>query len=256
MADTPQETNTPPAQAASSCDHAQTLDEVRAALPVNELAVNYNVSRGITSLVIWSVNPEITVPMTEAMISEGIDQAWLHAGRMAIAAVEASSCVRELFDVIDAIVVDSNYAGWFSGQVRTADIPANATSDEINDPFLMVLDSFNITYLRQAVVQAVPEGTCDWPQARQNIWGHFSPDRANVAFYYTIDEFGGNVWAQWDGPPDDTMLTASIMNVMLALDCFNPQANIIAIVVDDAGNMIRIAVVPQMNLAEMQITNP
>jgi hypothetical protein len=52
------------------------------------------------------------------------------------------------------------------------------------------------------------------------------------------------------------MLMASIMNVMLGLECFNPQANIIAIVVDDSGNMIRIAVVPRMNMAEIQISTP
>lgn len=248
--------NTPTQRAVSSCDPGQTLDEVRAALPVDEAAVTYNVSRGVASLVIWSVNPEIPVPITEAQISETVDQAWVHAGRMAMAAVNASPCVIELFDAIDSIVVDSAYTGWFSGQVRIADIPAGASADEINDSFLMVLDKFTVTYLRQAMVQSVPEGSCGWTEAHQNIWEHFSPERKNTAFYYTIDEFGGNVWAQWEGPPDDTVLMASIMNVMLGLDCFNPQANIIAIVVDEAGNMIRIAVVPQMNLAEMQISMP
>jgi hypothetical protein len=218
--------------------------------------VHYNISRGVASLVIWSVNPEIPVPMTEAQISESVDQAWVHAGRMAITAVNTSSCVRELFDAIDTIVVDSDYAGWLSGQIRSADIPSSATPDTIDDSFLTTLDRFNLSYLRQAVVQTVPEGSCAWPQARENIWTHFSPERKNIAFYYTIDEYGGNVWAQWDGPPDEGMIIASIANVMLGLECFNPQANIIAIVVDEGGNMIRIAVVPQMNLAEMQVSTP
>ncbi|MGD8822322.1 MAG: hypothetical protein PVG63_04400, partial [Anaerolineales bacterium] len=265
MADIPEATttsrapavvDTPTQRSASSCDSGQTLEEVRAALPADELAVHYNVSRGVTSLVIWSVDAEIPVPMVEAQLSESADQAWVHAGRMAIAAVEASECVRELFDAIDAVVVDREYAGWLSGQVRIADIPYDATANEINDSFLAVLDQFNVTYLRQTVVQDVPQGTCDWPEARQNIWQHFSPDRLNIAFYYTIDEFGGNVWAQWDGPPDEAMLIASMMNVMLGLECFNPQANIIAMIVDEAGNMIRIAVVPQMNMAEIQISTP
>ena len=52
------------------------------------------------------------------------------------------------------------------------------------------------------------------------------------------------------------MIIASIANVMLGLECFNSQANIIAMVVDEAGNMIKFAVVPQMNLAEMQISSP
>lgn len=248
--------NTATQRSASSCDPGQTLDALRETLPVDEYAVHYNVSRGVASLVIWSVDAEIPVPMTEVQISESVDLAWVHAGRMAIAAVNANSCVRDLFDAIDAIVVDSAYAGWFSGQVRIADIPSGATAVEIDDSFLMVLDSFNVTYLRQSVVQSVPEGLCDWPEALQNIWGHFSPDRPNVAFYYTIDEFGGNVWAQWDGPPEDAVVMASIMNMMLALDCFNPQANIIAIVVDESGQLIRIAVVPQMNLADIQISTP
>jgi hypothetical protein len=247
----------PPTQErTSSCDPGQTLDEVRAALPVSEYAVHYNVSQGVASLVIWSVNPDIPLSIREAQISETGDQAWVHAGRIAIAAVNASPCVSDLFDAIDTIVVDGNYAGWLSGQIRIADMPPGVSLNGIDDAFLMVLDSFTISYLRQAMVQTVPEGSCDWPEARQNIWGHFSPERKNIAFYYTIDEYGGNVWAQWDGPPDDAMLMASIMNVMLGLECFNPQANIIAVVVDESGNMIRIAVVPQMNIADIQISTP
>jgi hypothetical protein len=259
----PTATNTVPAPvgrptegATLSCDPGQTLDQVRAALPVDEYAVHYSVSNGIASLVIWSVNTDIPVPVTEVQISETGDLAWIHAGRMAVAAVNADPCVSELFDAIDAIVVDGGYAGWFSGQVRIADIQPGASFASMNDAFLMTLDGFEVSYLRQAVVQEVPQGSCDWPEARQNIWSHFSPDRKNIAFYYTIDEYGGNVWAQWDGPPDDAVLTASILNVMLGLECFNPQANIIAIVVDEDGNMIRIAVVPQMDLAGMQISTP
>lgn len=252
----PAPVSSPTQRSTSSCDPSQTLDEVRAALPVDEFAVHYHVSRGTTTLVIWSVNRDIPLSITEAQISETLDQAWIHAGRMAIAAVNASSCVGELFDAIDTIVVDGNYAGWLSGQIRIADIPSEATHEEIDDSFLMALDRFNLTFVRQALVQAVPEGSCDWPEARENIWTHFSPERRNLAFYYTIDDFGGNVWAQWDGPPDDAVLLASMMNVMLGLECFNPQANIIAIVVDESGNIIRFALVPKMNISEIQISTP
>lgn len=251
----PPPVSTPTRDRTANCDPGQTLDEVRASLPVDEFAVHYNISQGLWTLVIWSVNTEILVPVSEAAISEMLDQAWMHSGRMAMEAVNASPCVSQLFDAIDTIVVDSAYNGWLSGQYQVANIPYGASFDENESIALQVLDSLYPTYVRQALPLEVPQGSCDWPQALQNIWSHFSPERKNIAFYYTIDEYGGNVWAQWDGPPDDAMFLASILNVMLGLECFNPEANIIAMVVDETGNMIKIAVVPEMNLDAMEVMN-
>ena len=233
------------------CDADSLLKGLKTAVPYDEFAVHYNEIEETRSLLVWFVDPEINPTAVGGEIQTNLDLALTHAAELSQQIRAQFPCVTELFDVINPIVVDQMYTGWFSGTLDSTIIPNEEalTSAEIDQ----LVDKFSVGYLLEALPGPIPAGSCNWPSVRESLQNHFSPERQNVAFYFVVDDFGANVWAQWDGPTDPIFMMTSLMNVMMELECFIPTANLIFIVVDEEGTTGLVGVVPQGDAGSMQI---
>lgn len=235
--DTPAPTSTKPA----ACNADQTLRNLKSALTYDESVLFYNQVEGTSYLAIWFVDPELDPAAEESEISANTDLATRHGLILSQELKAADSCVDQLFDWINAIVVDKNYNGWLSAQVKTSDLPATVQTDdkELDE----IANAYEIGYLRAQVTAktgSAPANSCSWAEAQKNIRNHFSSERENVAFYYVLDDAGVNVWAQWDSDPEFAQLNlpASLMNIAMEIDCLFPQPDrIIFNVVDETGEM-------------------
>lgn len=255
---TPEPTQTPmptatlePTNTPLVCDADSLLKGFKTTVPYDEFAVHYNEISGTRSLIIWFVDPELNPAAVGGEIQTNLDLALTHAAELSQQIRVQFPCVTELFDVINPIVVDQKYTGWFSGMLDPTIIPdeETLTSAEIDQ----LVDKFTVGYLLEALHGPIPAGSCSWPLVRESMQNHFSPERQNVAFYFVVDDFGANVWAQWDGPTDPIFMMTSLMNVMMELECFIPTANLIFIVVDDDGTAGLVGIVPQGDAGSMQI---
>jgi len=227
---------------------------VKAAIPYDEFAVHFNEIAGTASLAVWYVDPGLTPFPSAEQLEQQRGEVKLRAAEVGARVGAASPCSSILFDVINPIVVDAQYQGWFSGTIEPGDLPDGPDfSDEaISD----IADRFSVGYVRSALLHPYPEGTCDWPEARDRLQSHFSPERENVAFYFVIDDSGSHVWVQWDGSPEPTMTVVNLGNISLALECFSAEADLIYIIVGDDGLALQIGLIPQRDPERLTILYP
>ena len=91
------------------------------------------------------------------------------------------------------------------------------------------------------VFEDPPINSCTWQETEEKIHRHFANEREYVAFYYIHDNYGTNVWAQWDGDGEmlDLNLMSSFMNISLELDCLYPLPDYFTYyIVDSNGEII------------------
>jgi hypothetical protein len=203
------------------------------------------------TLVIWYVDLDLDPGAPSSRIEEDRNEALARAVRVAHAAVRSDDCVKQLFDKLNLIVVDLDYAGWVSASVAPQQIPTTEDMDDADVEALV--QQLEIGYLLESHPAAPPVTACTWREARQSIKGHFSPDRANVEFYFVVDRTGRNLWAQWDGPSDPAIVITNLLNIQLELGCFDPSVNIIFTIVNEAGQVTLAGWVPEGNLGQAQI---
>jgi hypothetical protein len=203
--------------------------------------VFHNTLQDTSSLVVWFVEPEINPTPEENEIPENSTLAMRNALLVSQQLNAGDGCVARLFDKINAIVVDKNYNGWFSGQISTTDLPTTIQTDEQQLDEMAKL--YEIGYLRNKVTAklgSAPATSCNWADAKQNIHNHFAPERENVGFHFVLDDAGVNVWAQWDSEAEFLPLTLapSLLNIAMEIECLSPQADrIIFDVVDETGDI-------------------
>lgn len=203
------------------------------------------------TLVIWYVDPDLDPGTLPSRIEADRDDALASAARVAHEVVRSDPCVKQLFDKLNLIVVDVEYAGWLSASVAPRQVP---TTEDMNEAEVEELvQQLEIGYLLESHPAAPPSVACTWQEARQSIKGHFSPDRANVEFYFVVDRTGRNLWAQWDGPSDPAIVVTNLLNIQLELDCFDPSVNIIFTIVNEAGQVTLAGWVPEGDLGQAQI---
>lgn len=225
----------------SACNADETLRNLKSGIAYDESVLSYNKVEGTSFLIVWLVDPEINPAAKESEVAENANLALYHAMILSQELKASDACTGKLFDVINAIVVDKNYNGWLSGQIKIADLPATVQTDgnQLNE----ISKLYEIQYLRSnaaAKPGSAPAGSCAWNDAKKNISNHFSSERENIAFYFVSDETGVNLYAQWDGQPDfvEATLFASLMNIAMEIDCLFPQPDrIIFNVVDEMGDM-------------------
>jgi hypothetical protein len=227
------------------------VEKLRAHLEIVQTAVLHNeLSDGVT-LVIWYVDLDLDPGAPSSRIEEDRNEALARAVRVAHAAVRSDDCVKQLFDKLNLIVVDSQYAGWFSASVALRHIPA--TEDITEADLENIVQQLEIGYSIESHPTDPPISSCTWWEARQAIKQHFSPDRTNVEFYFVVDRTGRNLWAQWDGPSDPAIVITNLLNIQLELDCFDPSVNIIFTIVNEAGQVTLAGWVPEGDLGQAQI---
>lgn len=251
---TPTSTATPRPSATPSCDLDATLRTIKAMIPYDEYAVQFSNIAGTASLLVWYVDPELEPYPSTDRLQEELKGAILRAALLSTQVKAASPCTEKLFDVINPVVVDEKYQGWFSGQIRPTDLFGGPeyTKEEIS----YIADAFQVGYLRTTLKHPYQKGSCDWTEARDRLQSHFAADRELVTFYFVIDDVGSNVWVQWDGPADPIFGTVNLGNVFLALDCFSPNANIFYLIVDENGIVQQFGVVPQGDASRSTILYP
>jgi len=223
------------------CDADQTIKHLKSQISYSEFVVLHNQLQGTSFLLVWFVDPEINPTPKESEITENATLAIRNALLLSQQLNAEDSCASRLFDKINAIVVDKNYDGWFSGQISTADLPVTVQSDE--KQLDEIAKMYEIGYLRNKITEKLsssPANSCIWADAKNNIHNHFSSERENVGFYFVLDDAGVNVWAQWDSQPDFLQLNlpTSLLNVAMEINCLSPKPDrIIFDIVDETGEM-------------------
>jgi hypothetical protein len=240
--------------ATPSCDLTETIRAVKAAIPYKESAVHFTNIAGTASLGVWIVDPDLNPnPPAEKLPAE-LEKAKFHAALVSAQVKAASPCAGKLFGVINPIVVDKKYQGWFSGQIRPIYLP---DGPEFSDSQISnAVDMFQVGYFRSALKYSYKRGACGWPETRDRLQMQFSPDRELVTFYFVIDEMGSNVYIQWDGPADPIFAMANLGNVFIGLECFSPTANVIFMIVNENGVAQQIGDIPQGDTSQLTIVYP
>lgn len=234
----------------SDCSRDQVLARLKADFPYPEFTLIYNSFQGLDILNIWFVDPEIDPKAQDADLAPNAILALRHATALSHRLGRKDPCIGRLFTTINPIVVDSNYNGWFSGNIRPADLPG---TDDLTEAQIEALeDAFEIAYWRRnppAPQGPAPAASCTWAEARVRIQRHFNPSRENVGFMLVIDENGVKIYAQWDSDAkllgrDATqwwaLQMASMLNVAMELPCLHPVPTALIVTVVDAEGAIEL----------------
>ena len=239
----------PPAATISCIIDNEFLSKLNSKIPYEEFNITHNIIDETYTLGIWFVDPELSTSVSEENFEENKTLAISHAAEIIHILRNADPCV-EVFTVINPIVVDTNYFGWFSGTITPEEVPESQTitDDEINK----IIDDIQIGYLIENPPEPLgppPAGSCTWAETLEKINRHFNNETLNIGFYYVRDRNGNNVWAQWYVPdPSDAYLFAlpSIMNIAMELDCLYPSpTNIYTIVMVQNHQMVIIGILPR-----------
>lgn len=237
--DTPLPTNTK--SPSSSCNADRTIKNLKSKVSYQQYTILHNKLQGKSFLAVWFVEPEINPNSKESEISENATIAIHKALILSQELNKIDICVSELFDMINAVVVDQNYNGWFSGQIKTKDLPAEIQTDK--KQLDEISKMYEIGYERSKIpskTNVKPSSGCTWVEAKNNIHKHFASERENVAFYFVLDDVGVNVWAQWDSKVDFLQLNlpASLLNIATEIECLSPKPDrIIFSIVDEKGDV-------------------
>jgi hypothetical protein len=231
----------PTKETSSSCNAEQTLRNLKSKVAYDEFVLYYNKVKSTSFLIIWFVDPEINPAAKESELAKNADLAIRDALILSQELKASDACTGKLFDVINAIVVDKNYNGWLSGQIKIEELPETVQTGQ--DQLAELSRLYEKAYLRNKVTKklgSAPAGSCKWTEAKKNIYNHFSSERENIAFYFVLDESGANIYAQWDGQPDfvQATLPAALMNIAMEINCLFPEPDrIIFNIVDETGEM-------------------
>lgn len=226
----------PPPTATPSCPVNQFLKSLKPLIAYTEFDLTYNVILNNRVLNIWFVEPKIDPNAVGDQIAKNTSLAQLSAAAVSVKlATGDAKCLSSMVSVINPIVVDRNYNGWFSGTIKLSDANTNV-------PLENKVNTFTVSYLRTkpaAPSSTTPAQSCKWTEARAKIQKHFAATRENVGFEFVIDETGINVYAQWDGEIDVTMLPA-LLNVALELRCVHPPIDQLVVIMVDADGKINL----------------
>ncbi len=69
------------------------------------------------------VDPDIPLVTSDTQLPAYVDMAFRDALEVTLQLVNSNPCIEELFNVVDAVVVDQWHNGWVSVQWKVEDIP-------------------------------------------------------------------------------------------------------------------------------------
>ena len=226
----------PPPTATPDCPVNPFLKSLKPLIAYTEFDLTYNVILNNRALNIWFVEPKIELNAAGDQINKNAVLAQLSAATVsAKLATGDAKCLSSMVNVINPIVVDRNYNGWFSGIIKLSDASANV-------PLENKVNTFTVSYLRTkpaAPPSTTPAQSCKWTEARAKMQKHFASTRENVGFEFVIDETGINAYAQWDGEIDMTMIPV-LLNVALESRCLHPAIDQLVVIMVDADGKINL----------------
>jgi len=198
-----------PAQPTSSstitaCDPADFIDVLRESMPYEESVVSYSYFNETADLTAWFVDPALNPQASDSEVQDLIELTFQHSVEIAHLLASTESCVTALFDSVTVIAVDNLYHAWYVGAVPASQIPISEMLSEEQRTELE--GKFNAGYRRSGRIldgdpPEIPEGSCTWPESRQNLEQIFTQAQKNVALYYYIEPDDASVYVQWDIPP-------------------------------------------------------
>ena len=248
---------------APNCNANNVLKNLKSTINYDEYTILYNKKDGISTLMIWLIDPEIDPKATGEKITANVNLAIRYAVKVSYHLISIDSCVSYLFNFINTIIVDQNYNGWFSGLISPKSLPKTEPTD------IQQLDEigkqFTINYSREkptAPKKSAPAGSCTWREAKEKIHWHFAPDRENIGFYFVLDDTSASVWGEWDVPAGLLLIAAlpSLLNIIQEIQCLHPTPDrLVFILTDEKGTVLMIGILPQsgienMDLNKLQIT--
>ena len=188
----------------SMCDPAQFIEALREAVPYEESVLGYNHYDDSADLTAWFVDPVLDPQASDSEIQDLSELGFHHSVEIAHLLAKTEPCVAALFDSVTVIAVDHLYHAWYVGAVPAWQIPISEVLSE--DERTALEENFEAGYQRIESVldgssQEIPEGSCGWPEARQDIEQTFTQAQKNVAVYYYIEPDDSSVYVQWDIPP-------------------------------------------------------
>jgi hypothetical protein len=186
------------------CDSTQLIKDLRESqTSYDEIAISQVGIGGDLSLTAWFVDPELDPQASQADLLVQTSKARRHAVELAQSLALSEPCMLSTFFSVTLIAVDPHYNLWYEGAVNTSALTLSEPLSE--EQWLALENEVNLGFMRETKpldedLSETPVGSCDWPEARENLEKIFAKARINVSFYYTIgDEH--TVWVQWDVPP-------------------------------------------------------
>lgn len=252
---------TPTAEAASpACDLNTILPQVDSALKGNETQADYLTINHQLALSIWLEDPGIT---RDAAAAAANSRHAVRTGvRMAYTLANEIPCVRSLFEVINPMIVDQDYYGWYIDIIPMQAIPQEAGLTDDDLVSAIERNGMQIAYVRHAPPrgQAIntAAGSCTWMDAQYQILGLFSGSRPNVSAYLIAgyqEPPGGTgpepIYAQvqWEvataKEADRSTVLATLEKLAHRLACLtSPVDRLETYVVDARGRLAAYALIP------------
>lgn len=227
------------------------LKRMQAQVPFKEFSLSFNVIEGERALNFWVVDPNLdgSVEYQQSSLENAlfISTETLHKFNI------SNDCFSSEFDVINLIIVDSNYFGWFSGKLDPAAIPTQVilTEDELIDLAISFTADFVLTYPLDSS-RPRPEGSCTWAETLKKIGTHFPLENPNAAFFLINNNETSSIWAQWiisddvENPVESVL--DSLLEIVTELDCIYPLPNqILTTVINSDGEAIILGTLPRVD---------
>lgn len=198
------------------------LDGLAASLPFPQAVVMQQSYGGEDSLNIWLVSPDLDQAAFEQKQPLAEQQAVLAASTL----LGTSDCLLD-YETMHLTVVDSGYLLWFSGSLRTVDIPDQPTAPEGGGGG----DAAQGGGREAPAGDSLPSGSCPWSEAAQNLKEDFSARQIAAWFTFVRDAGGNNVSAQWAVPDQQAALETlnSLPQITSQVSCVHPPVTGISV---------------------------
>lgn len=235
------------------------LKRMQAQVPFKEFSLSFNVIEEERSLNFWVVDPNLDGSAENQQSS--LEASLLAATEIIHTFNTSYDCFSAEFDVINLIIVDPNYFGWFSGKLDPATIPTQetVTEDELIEVAISFAADFILTYQLDPT-EPRPEGSCTWAETRKKIRTHFPQENPNIEFFLINNNETSSIWAQWIveedvADPIESVLD-SLLSIVTELDCIYPLPDqILTTVINLDGEAIILGTLPQVDTGTGSLLN-
>ena len=200
------------------------LDNLATSLSFEQVVISYQSYAAEDTLTIWLVSPEINSFAGE----QSRETAELDAIQASKTLVDANPCLLEI-ETLHLTVVDSGYNQWFSGSLRTIDLP-NLQTEQTGGGTESEQGGGREALPLNTLPTAGPD-ECTWQELSSRLKSNFSSRQVEAAFTYVRDAGGNIVYAQWSVPDQGAALKVldSVMVIASQTSCLHQTASGISV---------------------------
>ncbi|MEN6435937.1 MAG: hypothetical protein ABFD58_08980 [Anaerolineaceae bacterium] len=239
---TPLPTNTPSPTitltqtATQDCSVGNTIENLRRIIPYETYYLSYYSFMGVRFLLYWMVDPAIDPMASTVELKNNFNLGVKHSMELAQKMIREDACIPYLFDVVNPVVVDKYYNGWFSGVFNIKDIPlSELTESDITKLMEFAIDKGMWQRTAITKVREIPSDSCTWNEVLGNVSRHFYNEN-NLTFYSLVADNLGVTFTVQTQARDDVDSIVAYMNVAREVTCLKPAVEVIIIVlVDETG---------------------